>query len=143
MHRHAQGGDGVGQGEGRHDAQGRECPGLQVLPVNTRRFRWVLLGEASETTACFKGVGVWGVGRGWAYQRGLFLGGVVCGGDDSAWWIPEPVGGPEWKRKHNAVDRRREANNPGFSSFGAVTTTPESVNAGESAGRNRRGRKGP
>ena len=68
----------------RHDAQGRVCPELHVctlehwLPLNTDRFEWIL-GESSRSMACFeRRVGVWegNKGRGWAYQHGLFRGGV-------------------------------------------------------------------
>ena len=74
----------------------------------------------------------------WDYQHWLALVGVVCGGGDSDWLIPGPVIGLEWRRKHNAVDRRTEVNTLDFPSLAAVTMTPGTVNAGESAGRKRR-----
>mmetsp|Transcript_42532 Transcript_42532/g.62504 ORF Transcript_42532/g.62504 Transcript_42532/m.62504 type:complete len:228 (-) Transcript_42532:57-740(-) len=130
-----------------HDAQGRECPDLHAcafehwLPPNTRRFQWIL-GGTNETAACFKGVGVWfGVGRSWAYQHGLFRGGVVCGGGDDDWYISGPIGGVEWRRKHAAGDRRRGSNTRGSASSRAVITTPGTAKAGEHTGRKRRGKK--
>ena len=131
----------------RHDAHGRECPDLHVcafehwLPPNTGRFQWIL-GGTNVTAACFKGVGVWdGVGRSWAYQHGLFRGGVVYGGDDDNWYISGLVGGVQWMRKHAAGDRRRGSNTPGSASSGAATTAPGTAKAGEHTGRNCRGKK--
>ena len=148
MRRNAQQGDRVGQGKiaarcSREGVSGaiQFCVFEHCLPVNTRRFCW-LLGEAIKIMACCKRVGVWrGVGRDWDYQHWLALVGVVCGGDDSDWWIPGPVNGLEWRREYKAVDRRTEANNLDFPSVAAVTMTPGTVNAGESAGRKRRGKK--
>ena len=109
--------------------------------ANTSRVGWIL-GESYKAMACCKRVGVRkGMGMDWAVQHGLVLVGDVCGGDDSDWWIPGPVNGFEWRRKHNAVDRRTEAKNLDFPSLAAVATTLGTVSAGESAGRKSRGKK--
>ena len=94
--------------------------------------------------ACCTRVGVGkGMGMNWANQHGLVLVGAVCGGGDSDWWIPGPVHGLEWRRRHNVADRReKKANNPDFPGLEAVTTTtPGADHAGKGAGRKRRGKK--
>ena len=131
-----------------HDAQGRECPALQSCALehwihpNTCRLRWIQ-GESHVARACFSRVGVGaGLGINWA-NHGLVLVGAVCGGGDSDWYIPGPVYGIEWRRRHNVADRRaKKANNPDFPGLEAVTTaTPRTDHAGKGAGPKRPGKK--